>query len=96
MLRNSLRIARKELAGFFTSPVAYIFLGTFLLVTLFCVFWADAFFAHFGDCLGSVRARYDAVVFMESAAVGGLSIGSDNSARVEARQEASALLGRTH
>jgi gliding motility-associated transport system permease protein/gliding motility-associatede transport system auxiliary component len=46
MLRNVLRVARKELAGFFASPVAYIFLGSFLLVTLFVFFWADAFFAR--------------------------------------------------
>jgi ABC-2 type transport system permease protein len=46
MLRNPLRVARKELAGFFSSPVAYIFLGAFLAVTLFVFFWADAFFAR--------------------------------------------------
>ena len=46
MLRNILRVARKELVGFFASPVAYIFLGVFLLVTLFVFFWADAFFAR--------------------------------------------------
>ncbi len=43
---NSLRVARKELGAFFSSPVAYIFLGTFLLVTLFIVFWAESFFAR--------------------------------------------------
>jgi len=46
MLRNVLRVARKELSGFFASPVAYIFLGSFLLVNLFVFFWADAFFAR--------------------------------------------------
>jgi ABC-2 type transport system permease protein len=46
MLRNIKRVARKELTGFFSSPVAYIFLGVFLLVTLFVFFWADTFFAR--------------------------------------------------
>jgi len=46
MLRNVMRVARKELSGFFSSPVAYIFLGAFLVVTLFVFFWADAFFAR--------------------------------------------------
>jgi len=46
MLRETLRVTRKELSGFFSSPVAYIFLGTFLVVTLFVFFWADAFFAR--------------------------------------------------
>ena len=46
MLPETLRVTRKELAGFFSSPVAYIFLGTFLVVTLFVFFWAEAFFAR--------------------------------------------------
>jgi ABC-2 type transport system permease protein len=39
-----LALAKKELRGYFRSPVALIFLGTFLLVTLFVVFWVDTFF----------------------------------------------------
>jgi gliding motility-associated transport system permease protein/gliding motility-associatede transport system auxiliary component len=46
MLPETLRVARKELSAFFSSPVAYIFLGSFLLVSLFVFFWADAFFAR--------------------------------------------------
>jgi len=46
MLPETLRVTRKELSGLFSSPVAYIFLGTFLVVTLFVFFWADAFFAR--------------------------------------------------
>jgi len=46
MLSDSLRVARKELASFFASPVAYIFLAAFLTVSLFVFFWADAFFAR--------------------------------------------------
>jgi ABC-2 type transport system permease protein len=50
MLRDSARrvatIARKELAGFFASPAAFLFLGAFLGVTLFVFFWVDTFFAR--------------------------------------------------
>ncbi|MBK5967026.1 ABC transporter permease [Thiocystis minor] len=41
-----LRVARRELAAFFGSPVAYLFIGTFLAVSLFVFFWVDAFFAR--------------------------------------------------
>ena len=40
------RIAGKELAHFFSSPIAYLFLGAFLGVTLFVFFWVEAFFAR--------------------------------------------------
>ena len=40
------RIAGKELAHFFTSPIAYLFLAAFLAVTLFVFFWGEAFFAR--------------------------------------------------
>ncbi|WP_020676856.1 Gldg family protein [Geopsychrobacter electrodiphilus] len=56
MLRNSLRVTRKELSSFFASPVAYIFLGSFLLVSLFVFFWADAFFAR---NIADVRPLFD-------------------------------------
>ncbi len=46
MLHNSLRVARKELDAFFASAVAYIFVGVFLLVAMFSVFWGEAFFAR--------------------------------------------------
>lgn len=46
MFKDILRIARKELAGLFSSPTAYIFLGAFLGVTLFTFFWVDTFFAR--------------------------------------------------
>lgn len=41
-----LRIARKEFRGFFASPAAFLFLGAFLVVTLFVLFWVEAFFAR--------------------------------------------------
>jgi ABC-2 type transport system permease protein len=41
-----LRITRKEFAGFFASPAAFLFLGAFLVVTLFVFFWVETFFAR--------------------------------------------------
>ncbi len=41
-----LRIARKEIFVFFSSPVAFVFLATFLAVNLFIFFWVEAFFAR--------------------------------------------------
>ncbi|HEX5125946.1 MAG TPA: ABC transporter permease subunit, partial [Rhodocyclaceae bacterium] len=46
MLRDILRVARKELGGFFASPAAFLFLGAFLLATLFVFFWLETFFAR--------------------------------------------------
>jgi ABC-2 type transport system permease protein len=40
------RIAAKETTLFFSSPVAYMFLGSFVAVTLFIFFWGEAFFAR--------------------------------------------------
>lgn len=40
------RIAAKETTLFFASPVAYLFLGSFVAVTLFIVFWGESFFAR--------------------------------------------------
>jgi ABC-2 type transport system permease protein len=41
-----LAISRKEFRGFFASPAAWLFLGAFLVATLFIVFWVEAFFAR--------------------------------------------------
>ena len=40
------RIAGKELAHFFSSPIAYLFLAAYLAVTLFVFFWGETFFAR--------------------------------------------------
>lgn len=40
------RIAKKEIALFFASPIAYLFLATFAAVTLFTFFWGEAFFSR--------------------------------------------------
>ena len=45
-MNHILRIARKEFAGFFSSPIAFIFLGAFLAVTLFVFFWVEKFFSR--------------------------------------------------
>ena len=39
-------VSRKEFSIFFHSPMAFIFLGTFLAVTLFVFFWVETFFAR--------------------------------------------------
>ncbi len=45
-MNTLLKIARKELGTFFSSPAAYIFLGTFLAAILFIFFWIESFFAR--------------------------------------------------
>jgi len=40
------RIAAKEMSLFFSSPIGYLFLAVFLVVTLFIFFWVEAFFAR--------------------------------------------------
>ena len=40
------RIAAKEIASVFASPVAYLFLATLAAVSLFVFFWGEAFFAR--------------------------------------------------
>jgi len=44
--KQSLAIARKELGAYFGSPMALIFVGVFLVATLFSFFWAETFFAR--------------------------------------------------
>ncbi len=39
-------VTRKELSAYFGSPMALIFIGTFLVVTLFSFFWVEGFFAR--------------------------------------------------
>jgi ABC-2 type transport system permease protein len=44
--KQSRAIARKELSAYFGSPMALIFVGAFLVVTLFAFFWVETFFAR--------------------------------------------------
>ncbi len=55
------------------------------------VFWPDEpkrFFEHMGTSLQAELARYDAVIFFETAAVGGISIEGGNPMRIESIEEA--------
>jgi len=45
-MRQILAITKKELQGYFGSPMALIFVGTFLAITLFSFFWVETFFAR--------------------------------------------------
>jgi len=57
-------------------------------------YWPDeqhTFFAELGTSLEAELARYDAVIFFESAAVGGLGIEGGNPARIESLNEAARL-----
>ena len=44
-MRHFRSLVGKELEGYFGSPMALIFLGIFLVVTLYAFFWIEAFFA---------------------------------------------------
>jgi predicted ATPase len=58
------------------------------------VYWpnsAAGFFSAMGSSLEAELARYDAVVFFQSAAVGGMDVESDNPTRVESQREAAEL-----
>ena len=45
-MNKILAVTKKELLSFFNSPIAYIFLGTFVLVSYYVFFWVDKFFAR--------------------------------------------------
>jgi len=45
-MRQTVTVTRKELRGTFGSPMALIFIGTYLAATLFSFFWVDTFFAR--------------------------------------------------
>lgn len=58
------------------------------------VYWPgipSEFFAHLGTSLEHELARYDAVIFFETAAVGGISIEGGNPTRIESTEEALSL-----
>ncbi|MEM9317276.1 MAG: ABC transporter permease, partial [Pseudomonadota bacterium] len=40
------QVARKELQLFFASPVAWLFLASFMVVCLFTFFWVESFFSR--------------------------------------------------
>lgn len=45
-MRELMRVYRRELGAYFASPIAYLFIGVFLAVTLYTFFWGEAFFAR--------------------------------------------------
>ena len=45
-LKQAWAIARKELGAYLSSPIALIFVGVFVGVTLFTFFWVETFFAR--------------------------------------------------
>ncbi len=45
-MKSVLRTTRKEFGSFFSSPIAYIFVGVFLAVNLFIFFWVETFFSR--------------------------------------------------
>jgi ABC-2 type transport system permease protein len=67
-MSNLCRIARKEFAGFFSSPIAFIFFGAFLVITLFVFFWVETFFAR---NIADVRPLFEwmpiLLIFLSSA-----------------------------
>ena len=64
----AMRIAGKELALLFSSPIAYLFLAAYLAVTLFVFFWGEAFFAR---NISDVRPMFEwlpvLLIFLASA-----------------------------
>jgi predicted ATPase len=58
------------------------------------VYWPGdpmEFFDHLGTTLSTELSRYDAVIFFETAAVGGISIEGGNPTRIESIEEALVL-----
>lgn len=54
-------------------------------------YWPDSvedFFSHVGSTFEAELARYDAVIFFETAAVGGIGIEGGNPARIESNEQA--------
>ncbi|MCB0332772.1 MAG: Gldg family protein [Bdellovibrionales bacterium] len=45
-MSKAFQVARKELASYFSSPVAFLFLLAFLAINLFTFFWVEKFFAR--------------------------------------------------
>ena len=55
-MKKILSVAGKELKLYFGSPMALIFVGVFLVLTLFVFFWVDSFFAR---GVADVRALFE-------------------------------------
>jgi ABC-2 type transport system permease protein len=68
--RHIKTIAKRELVSYFTSPVAYVFLVIFLLMTGFFTFTAGAFFERGEASLGAFFAWHPWVYLVLVPAVG--------------------------
>ncbi len=68
--RHVKTIAKRELVSYFTSPVAYVFLVIFLLMTGFFTFTAGAFFERGEASLGAFFAWHPWVYLVLVPAVG--------------------------
>lgn len=55
------RVASKEIGLFFASPVAWLFLASFVAITLFIFFWGEAFFAR---NIADVRPMFEWMPFL--------------------------------
>ena len=55
-MKQILALAKKELLSFFSTPIALIFIGTYLLVSLFVFFWVEEFFSR---NIADVRPLFD-------------------------------------
>lgn len=55
-MKKLLSICKKELKLYFGSPMALIFVGVYLVLTLFVFFWVDSFFAR---GIADVRALFE-------------------------------------
>jgi len=69
-MRSAWAITKRELAGYFTSPVAYVFLVIFLLLTGFFTFTAGQFFERGEASLGAFFAWHPWLYLVLVPAVG--------------------------
>ena len=69
-MRNIRVIAKRELAAYFSSPVAYVFLVIFLLLTGFFTFTAGQFFERGEASLGAFFAWHPWLYLVLVPAVG--------------------------
>lgn len=72
-MRELLRVYRREAGAYFGSPVAYLFIGVFLAVTLFVFFWVETFFAR---NIADVRPLFEWMPLLLIALVAALTMRS--------------------
>lgn len=72
-MRELSRVYRRELDAYFASPIAYLFIGVFLAVTLFAFFWGEAFFAR---NIADVRPLFEWMPILLIALVAALTMRS--------------------